>query len=113
MAQAQAGAAVSAAVALYFQGDFAGFLPLMRQLRFEALSLGASHAQNDIYVHLMVDAALKLDDLPLAQSLLKERLVNRFTEGDTWQRYQAMAKQIDQATEPQVLRAMLRQGLPA
>jgi tetratricopeptide (TPR) repeat protein len=113
MAQAQTGAAVSAAVALYFQGDFVAFLPLMRQLRFEAPSLGASHAQNDIYSQLMVDAALKLDDLPLAKSLLKERLVNRFTDGDAWQRYQAIAQKIDQATEPQVLRGMLRQGLPA
>ena len=113
MAQAQTGAAVSAAVSLYFQGDFAGFLPLMRQLRFEAPSLGASHAQNDIYSQLMVDAALKLDDLPLAKSLLKERLVNRFSDGDAWQRYQTMTQEIDRATEPQILRGMLRQGLPA
>jgi hypothetical protein len=61
----------------------------------------------------MVDAALKLDDLPLAKSLLKERLVNRFTDGDAWQRYQDMTQEIDRATEPQILRGMLRLGLPA
>jgi tetratricopeptide (TPR) repeat protein len=113
MAQAQIGSAVSAAVALYHQGDLAAFLPLMRQLRHEAPSLGASHAQNDIYFHLMVDAALKLDDVALAKNLLKERLVNRFMDVTAWRRYQAMAQHIEQATEPQVLRGMLREGLPS
>ena len=113
MAQAQTGAAVSAAVALYVQGNYAEFLPLMRQLRFEAPSLGASHAQNDIYSQLMVDAALKLDDIPLAKSLLQERLVNRFMDADAWQRYQAVAQHIEGTHAPDVLRAMLRHGLPA
>ncbi len=112
MMQAQTGAAVSAAVALYAQGEWASFLTLMRQLRYEAPSLGASHAQNDIYGQLMVDAALRLDDLPLAKSLLKERLVNRLMDAAAWQRYQDMAQLIEQASAPQVLRSMLRQGLP-
>ena len=112
MVQAQTGAAVNAAVALYYQGDLAAFLPLMRQLRYEAPGLGASHAQNDIYVQLMVDAALRLDDLPLAKSLLKERLVNRCMDAAAWQRYQDLAQHIEQTTEPQALRRLLRQGLP-
>lgn len=113
MDQAQTGAAVSDAVALYYEGAYPQFLTRMRQLRYEAPSLGASHAQNDIYFQFMVDAALKVDDLALAKSLLKERLGQRVVVADDWQRYTDMAQRIDGATEPQALRALLRQGLPS
>ena len=112
MEQAQTGAAVSAAFALYCAGEHARFLDLMRTLRYEAASLGASHAQQDLYFQLMVDAALQIDDLPLARSLLKERLVKRFSDAADWQRYQETAALIDQTAEPRALRAMLRAALP-
>ncbi|WP_396433636.1 tetratricopeptide repeat protein [Limnohabitans sp.] len=110
--QAQTGAAVSAALALYGTGEYAKFLDLMRVLRYEAASLGASHAQQDLYFQLMVDAALRIDELPLARSLLKERLVKHFSDAVGWQRYQEMAGLIDAASDPQSLRRLLRTGLP-
>tara|TARA_B110000503_G_scaffold113981_1_gene171219 strand:- start:515 stop:1030 length:516 start_codon:yes stop_codon:yes gene_type:complete len=108
MAQGQTGVAM----ALYFQGGFAAFLHLMQQLHFEALSLRARHAHKHICLHLMLDAALLLDDFPLFKTLLKERLVNSFMNASAWQCYLTMAQQVDEVTQPQVMRSMLRQGLP-
>jgi hypothetical protein len=112
MEQAPTAAAVSAAFALYCAGEHAKFLDLMRALRYEAASLGASHAQQDLYFQLMVDAALRIDELPLARSLLKERLVKHFSDASEWQRYQEMAGRIDNARDPQTMRTLLRAGLP-
>ena len=111
MEQAQTGSAVAAAVALYYQGSYRAFLNLMRVIRFEAATLGASDAQQDIYFQLMVDAALQVDDLPLAKSLLKERLVKHFTDATGWQRYIDMTHRIEHARDPKVLRGFLRAGL--
>ena len=69
----------------------------MRVVRLEAASLGASYAQQDIYFQLMVDAALQVDDLPLAKSLLKERLAKHFTDATEWLRYIDMTHRIEQA----------------
>jgi hypothetical protein len=112
MEQAPTGAAVSAAFALYGAGEHVKFLDLMRVLRYEAASLGASHAQQDLYFQLMVDAALRIDDLPLARSLLKERLVKHFSDALGWPRYQEMAGRIEAASDPKLLRELLRSGLP-
>jgi tetratricopeptide (TPR) repeat protein len=111
--QAPTAAAVSAAFALYGAGEHAQFLDLMRALRYEAASLGASHAQQDLYFQLMVDAALRIDDLPLARSLLKERLVGHFSDAAGWQRYQELAQRIEDASDPQLLRDLLRSSWPA
>jgi tetratricopeptide (TPR) repeat protein len=111
MAQAATGSAVSQAVALYYQGAYLPFLDSMRQLRYQAPSLGASHAQNDIYFQFMVDAALQLEDVALAKGLLKERLSQRVTDAPGWQRYAAMVQQLNATNEAQTLRGMLRQGL--
>jgi tetratricopeptide (TPR) repeat protein len=112
MEQAQTGAAVAHAFSLYYTGAYRDFLNLMRVLRYEAANLGASHAQQDLYFQLMVDAALKLEDLPLAKSLLKERLVKRFSDAADWQRFQALAERIEQANDPKALRHFLSFALP-
>lgn len=116
-AQAQAGvdqaplaAAVSGALALYQEGAHRAFLQRMRSLRYEAQALGASHAQQDLFFQLMVDAALRLDDLPLAKSLLKERLAGRLTGADYWPQTVAQFQRIEQAADAQGLRAFLRSG---
>jgi tetratricopeptide (TPR) repeat protein len=112
MEQSQTGSAVASAMALYYQGDYPAFLQCMRVLRYEAASLGASHAQQDLYFQLMVDAALRTDEIALAKSLLKERLVKRFTDSSGWQRYADMAQRIDSTKHPEELRSLLRSGLP-
>ena len=83
----------------------------MRVMRFEAASLWASCVQQDIYFQLLVDAALQVDDLPLARSLLKERLAIHFTAAAGWQRYIDMTHRIDQANDPKVPRGCRRAGL--
>ena len=109
--QAQTAAAVSAALALYHEGAHRPFLQRMRSLRYEAQALGASHAQQDVFFQLMVDAALRLDDQPLAKSLLKERLAGRLTSAADWPQLAQQSGRIDQEADSRALRTMLRSGL--
>lgn len=109
--QAQTAAAVSAALALYHEGAHRPFLQRMRSLRYEAQALGASHAQQDVFFQLMVDAALRLDDQPLAKSLLKERLAGRLTSAADWPQLAQQSCRIDQEADSRALRTMLRSGL--
>jgi hypothetical protein len=116
-AQAQAGTdqaamahAVSEALAHYSAGDHALFMQQMRPLRHDAASLGASHAQQDLYFQLLVDAALHLGDVPLAQSLLQERLASRVAGAPAWPRLTEVARHMAQERDPARLRALLRTG---
>ncbi len=115
--QAQAGAdqaamaqAVSEALAHYGAGDHALFMRQMRPLRHDAASLGASHAQQDLYFQLLVDTALHLGDVPLAQSLLQERLASRLAGAPAWPRLTEVARHMAQERDPARLRALLRTG---
>ncbi len=109
--QAPLAAAVSAAMALYCEGAHRPFLQRMRALRHEAQALGASHAQQDLFFQLMVDAALRLDDIALAKSLLKERLAGRLSSADHWPQLAGQFMRIDQESDPKALRSLLRSGL--
>ena len=108
--QAGMAAAVSSALALYPEGALRPFLQRLRGLRHEAQSLGASHAQQDVFFQLMVDAALRLDDAPLARSLHKERIAARLIGADHWPKLVGQLQRIDEADTPG-LRALLRAGL--
>lgn len=106
--QAPLAAAVSGALALYQEGAYRPFLQRMRSLRHEAQALGASHAQQDLFFQLMVDAALRLDDLSLAKSLLKERLAGRLKGADYWPQMAAQFQRVDRETQAEALRTLLR-----
>ena len=111
--QASTAAAVSAALALYHHGELQLFLQRMRALRYEAQTLGASHAQQDLFFQLMVDAALQLDDLALAKSLLKERLAARLPSAADHVHLQDHFRRIEQNTHANDLRTMLRSVFPS
>ncbi len=85
----------------------------MRRLRYDVKQLGASHAQQDVFHHLMVDAALQLQDLPLAKSLLKERLAQQLHNATDWDRYATLAVHIERLSDVDVLRRLLHSGLAA
>lgn len=105
--------AVAEAISLYYKGAHLQFLGLMRRLRYDVKQLGASHAQQDVFHHLMVDAALQLQDLPLAKSLLKERLAQQLHNATDWDRYATLAVHIERISDVDVLRRLLHSGLAA
>ena len=111
--QSRLALAVAEAISLYYKGAHLQFLTLMRRLRYDVMQLGASHAQQDVFHHLMVDAALQLQDLPLAKSLLKERLTHQLHNAADWDRSTTLSVHIERLSDPDVLRRLLHSGLPA
>lgn len=105
--------AVSEAISLYYKGAHQQFLTLMRRLRYELIHLGASHAQQDLFHQLMADAALQLQDLPLARTLLKERMAQRVHNASDWDRFATLSVHIERLEDPDALRRLLLSSLAA
>ncbi len=54
-------------------GDYAAAVEALLPHRSDLIRLGGSHAQRDVFIRLLIDAALKADRLPVARALLAER----------------------------------------
>jgi hypothetical protein len=86
---------ITEALCCYYEGDFHKFLDIMRPIRFEAANLGGSHAQQDLFFHILVDASLKVHDKSLAKLFLKERLSKRFAGEDDLEKVKLVGKYIN------------------
>jgi hypothetical protein len=56
-------------------------------VRNEIVSIGGSHAQRDLFAQIICDAAVRAHRLPVARSLLSERVLSRSTRKGNWQSY--------------------------
>jgi tetratricopeptide (TPR) repeat protein len=71
----------------YEEGNYAKACDLLWAVRNEVISIGGSHAQRDVFAQLICDAAVRAHNLPVARSLLSERVLNRGTRQGNWQSY--------------------------
>lgn len=106
--QAALAYALSQAAAAFYQGKAGEALAQMLAVRDFAGELGASHAQQDLYAQIMIMAALELGDLPRVRQLLKARLATKVWDTDSWQLYEARARDADATNDVQAVRAALR-----
>jgi hypothetical protein len=60
---------------------------LLWPLRHDFASIGGSHAQRDLFAHILCDAAVRGGKLATARSLLSERVRTRSTRRDNWTAY--------------------------
>jgi hypothetical protein len=60
---------------------------LLWPLRNELVSIGGSHAQRDLFLQILCDAAVRGDRPSVARSLLSERVLSRGTRKKNWQWY--------------------------
>ena len=60
---------------------------LLWPLRHDFASIGGSHAQRDLFAHILCDAAARGGKLATARSLLSERVRTRSTRRDNWTAY--------------------------
>ena len=107
-AQAALAHELSQAAAAFYQDKPREALEKMLALRQRAGSLGASHAQQDIYDQIMVMAALRLGDLPRVRQLLKARLSTRIWDEATWRTYLRRSHRVDDVQDAAEVRAALR-----
>jgi hypothetical protein len=59
----------------------------MWSVRNEISTIGGSHAQRDLFAQLICDAAVRANKLPVARSLLSERVISRGTRKANWTSY--------------------------
>ena len=71
----------------YEAGDYDKATDLFWPLRNEISTIGGSHAQRDLFAQIMCDAAVHSSRLPVARSLLSERVLSRGTRKRNWQEY--------------------------
>ena len=56
-------------------------------MRNDIVSIGGSHAQRDLFAQIICDAAVRARNLPMARSLLSERVLSRGTRKSNWRSY--------------------------
>ena len=71
----------------YEQGRYDKACDLLWTVRNEIVSIGGSHAQRDLFAQIICDAAVRARRLPLARSLLSERVRSRGTRQGNWRSY--------------------------
>jgi tetratricopeptide (TPR) repeat protein len=71
----------------YEEGHHDQACDLMWSVRNEISMIGGSHAQRDLFAQLICDAAVRANKLPVARSLLSERVISRGTRKANWTSY--------------------------
>jgi tetratricopeptide (TPR) repeat protein len=71
----------------YQAGDYDKATELFWPKRHEIINIGGSHAQRDLFAQIMCDAAIRSSKLPVARSLLSERVMSRRTRKKNWEDY--------------------------
>ncbi len=71
----------------YEQGHYETACDLLWTVRNEIVSIGGSHAQRDLFAQIICDAAVRAHNLPVARSLLSERVLGRGTRKANWRSY--------------------------
>jgi tetratricopeptide (TPR) repeat protein len=71
----------------YEAGNYDRATELFWPKRHEIVNIGGSHAQRDLFAQIMCDAAMRSSSLPVARSLLSERVMSRGTRRKNWEHY--------------------------
>jgi hypothetical protein len=75
------------AMVAYAQDDHRRVVDLLLPVRYRVQRIGGSHAQRDLFSQVLIDAAVKSNQRPLARSLLAERVALRPNNIVTLKRY--------------------------
>jgi hypothetical protein len=81
------GVPVAEAILCYAARDYARTVEIMQEARYRMLPLGGSWAQRDVWVRMLIDAALKDRQDALARALLAERTDENPNSAPSWKLY--------------------------
>jgi tetratricopeptide (TPR) repeat protein len=96
------------AVMAYHQGDYNKVVDLLEPLRYRLEGVGGSHAQRDIFVQLLIEAALRSGNTVYGAALLRERVTNKPNSVITWEKYAKSLEAADDADGAAAARAQAR-----
>ena len=87
-----AGVALGEAIAHWYRGEHAQVVDVLAPARYRIPLIGGSHAQRDLFVQILIAAALACGRHETARTLLSERAARKPRNPWTWRRYaQALA----------------------
>lgn len=98
---------MAAGIAAYGAGDFASCVKHLAPVRYDWNVIGGSHAQRDVFQQMLIDAAERAGDLPLARALLRERAALKPRSADVWTRAQRVATALNDPAEAAAAAAAL------
>lgn len=78
------GLALAEAIRAWGRGDWARVVDLLEPVRYRLVAIGGSHAQRDVFHQMLIQAALRAEDAPLARALLVERTAEKPLARDAW-----------------------------
>jgi tetratricopeptide (TPR) repeat protein len=88
----------------YEEGNFELACDLLWAVRNEVVSIGGSHAQRDLFAQIICDAAVRAHRLPVARSLLSERVLSRGSRKGNWQAYAEVLGELGETERAEVAR---------
>ena len=83
------------AMVAYAEGEYDHAVQLLLPIRYDIQAIGGSHAQRDLFAQILIDAALKSGQTPLARSLLAERVALKPGNAPARALYQTALQQPD------------------
>jgi len=81
------GIPVAEAIIAYASKDYGRVVDIMRDARYRMVPLGGSWAQRDVWVRMLIDAALRDGQDRFARGLLAERTADNPTSAPSWKSY--------------------------
>ncbi|PPR62093.1 MAG: hypothetical protein CFH10_00935 [Alphaproteobacteria bacterium MarineAlpha4_Bin2] len=100
----QAGIPVAEAIIAHAEGNFARTVEIMSSARYRMVPLGGSWAQRDVWVRVLIDAAIKGGKHSYARALLAERTADCPTSAPSWNMYADTLAACGEEDEAQVAR---------
>jgi hypothetical protein len=81
----------------YEGGDYDKAIDLLWPRRHDIVTIGGSHAQRDLFVQIMCDAAVRSSRRYVARSLLSERVLSRKTKKRNWEIYSQVLAELGES----------------
>lgn len=78
---------VAEAILAYASKNYGRVVEIMRDARYHMVPLGGSWAQRDVWVRMLLDAALRDEQYDLARALFAERTADNPTSAPSWKAY--------------------------
>jgi len=88
----------------YEEGNYAHASDLLWATRNETVSIGGSRAQRDLFAQILCDAAIRAHNLPVARSVLSERVRSRSTRKGNWLAYADVLTELGESKRAEAAR---------
>ncbi len=99
------------AIAAFGEGAYARTVDLLLPLRYAWARSGGSHAQRDIFHQILLEAAIRDGQLPLARSLAAERITLKPESRGNWAKHLTVLELLGDEEAASAARETMRQAL--